>query len=523
MSTIRPGSPRYTPNLSAPPARSLASIASNARGTNSRPQEPGNASNSNLYEHKDEVVNKEILYWQRKLGINQTRIILRDAPNPATLTDPQEESPNPTTHTDPQEDSPLQPTSQTLQRTNHRPTNIPEPTPVKNPLPNPVTRFPTNLTCLTNTEQTSNIPQTAPIPNPSLTITTKKTPDIPQTTPTPNPSLTITTKFPFHPPQQTTTTGTTSPTDTPNHLIYTQHAPQPTVHHLKHPPHNNAPLTIPIIEELQTAREPIPNPLPNPVTKFPDSYPKLPAPKPKTNTFYKTHTQPCLGESSSPTQKHPNSLNPQQPTNDQYPQPSLTKFDLKERASRPGLGPARIEDLGLHREFIGLKNPVISTDMPSPPHINTLAITAQEAAVVKERILRETRKITHKPNQLGEAPPIVAQNSSQPASQAYYVELPPDDDDEKNELQLCKVPNKCESLLASGFATGVSLKRSYDNLEDKEEFLIKRRKQQQLQYQYTTSQNTTATMAEEAGLPMPLPRHEYTLLELSRHGSCRDS
>lgn len=44
----------------------------------------------------------------------------------------------------------------------------------------------------------------------------------------------------------------------------------------------------------------------------------------------------------------------------------LTHIDLEEGRVRPGLGPMCIDDLGLEKEDIGLKEPVILTDMLSP-------------------------------------------------------------------------------------------------------------------------------------------------------------
>lgn len=48
------------------------------------------------------------------------------------------------------------------------------------------------------------------------------------------------------------------------------------------------------------------------------------------------------------------------------PNVSFTRIDLKSGSNQPGLGPQHIEDLGLHKEDIGLKEKVILKDYPSP-------------------------------------------------------------------------------------------------------------------------------------------------------------
>lgn len=45
---------------------------------------------------------------------------------------------------------------------------------------------------------------------------------------------------------------------------------------------------------------------------------------------------------------------------------SITQTDLKEHRPRPGLGPKNVEDLGLIKEDVGLKSPIIVEDVLSP-------------------------------------------------------------------------------------------------------------------------------------------------------------
>lgn len=97
--------------------------------------------------------------------------------------------------------------------------------------------------------------------------------------------------------------------------------------------------------------------------------------------------------------------------------------DLELNMPKHGLGPAALEDLGLKHEDIGLKNPVVLLDYPSPPH-SFMSVNQIEQEVKK---CRNHCSMSHKNDRGYPLSKISKESSAENID--YLVEFPPDDSD----------------------------------------------------------------------------------------------
>ncbi|KAJ1382209.1 hypothetical protein SESBI_44458 [Sesbania bispinosa] len=122
--------------------------------------------------------------------------------------------------------------------------------------------------------------------------------------------------------------------------------------------------------------------------------------------------------------------------------PSPTTMDLKEGRPRPGLGPTELAQMQIAKEFIGLKNPVVILDYPSPNQGKYEGAKLSEVNIKKCKMAIKER-----------SPDL-----------GYFVEFPEDDSEEQNNpLQTKTNPLTMmaeeEKQLIVGWNNSLSLKR----------------------------------------------------------------
>lgn len=237
---------------------------------------------------------------------------------------------------------------------------------------------------------------------------------------------------------------------------------------------------------------------------------------------------------------------------------SLSVLDIECGMPRTGLGPEKIEDLGLQKEEIGLKQHVILTDCLSPPRSNSgpvevnisptsmerckeacLKLRLKGAHQVggecnKNKIIHEkckecewiqnrvrNREDTQKEKSLNNnslekekwetRATFNPQTAPVDIEVEYYVEYPPEESDKEGN----KLREEEELTLITNVQKSLSLKRARLTFEDEgskgEEVQADKKlktstQQMVLLREKPTQQLTTGNaMAEEAGLPMPHP------------------
>ncbi|KAJ1400226.1 Zinc finger, CCHC-type [Sesbania bispinosa] len=146
------------------------------------------------------------------------------------------------------------------------------------------------------------------------------------------------------------------------------------------------------------------------------------------------------GTSKRPLSIFPTNM-PSGPSLNSGPCPTL--IDLIQGQLRAGLGPENINQLQIHKEFIGLKEPVTILDYPSPPRDPNLEFPLSEEAIAKCKT-----RCQNKEGNLG-----------------YYVQFPDEDQSDKEEEIGGKptghtlIPNEEEKQLICGWNRALSLKR----------------------------------------------------------------
>ncbi|KAJ1381066.1 hypothetical protein SESBI_45508 [Sesbania bispinosa] len=188
--------------------------------------------------------------------------------------------------------------------------------------------------------------------------------------------------------------------------------------------------------------------------------------------------------------------------------PSPTLVDLPNNTLQPGLGPKDLKDLGVQPEFIGLKEPVIILDYPSPEihKYDGARLTSNEIALCKKKCIAEEPDLR------------------------YIVEFPPDEDEDvhlpKNkEVSDNSLNKEEEKRLIVGWNRALSLKRNFEQLSSKTDISsadfqkVKPRKVEDRVNSTIAPQHyaaiiseqralfiSTTTKAEEAGQTMPHPQ-----------------
>ncbi|KAJ1416270.1 Zinc finger, CCHC-type [Sesbania bispinosa] len=118
------------------------------------------------------------------------------------------------------------------------------------------------------------------------------------------------------------------------------------------------------------------------------------------------------------------------------------KPDLKQGKPRAGLGPRNLSQLHIEKEFIGIKDPVVILDYPSPTQETKVGALLSKENITKCKMACRVRE-----KDLG-----------------YYVEFPKEDSDNDKEQQttrdnLASLPNNEEKQLILGWNQALSLKR----------------------------------------------------------------
>ncbi|KAF7825904.1 reverse transcriptase [Senna tora] len=127
-------------------------------------------------------------------------------------------------------------------------------------------------------------------------------------------------------------------------------------------------------------------------------------------------------------------------------QAHLTRVCISDGKESVGLGPMCMDDLGLEREFIGLKQKVVIVDVNSPPSLRggknstymheSMALSSEEAHRCKQFILSTNREVI--PDKVGmgnKSREVKGQHLNTKGKTIsneipkYYVELPPEDEE----------------------------------------------------------------------------------------------
>lgn len=126
----------------------------------------------------------------------------------------------------------------------------------------------------------------------------------------------------------------------------------------------------------------------------------------------------------------------------------MAKIDLEIGKSQLGLGPENLELLGLHKEDVGMREPIIITDYSSPPDLNNryggANLTTEEVQRVRAACIRDSHQKWRKPKKRIE-------------TENYYVEFP-EEDEEGNTSATLQLDSGTEAALALNMGDGMSLK-----------------------------------------------------------------
>ncbi|KAJ1415409.1 Zinc finger, CCHC-type [Sesbania bispinosa] len=149
--------------------------------------------------------------------------------------------------------------------------------------------------------------------------------------------------------------------------------------------------------------------------------------------------------------------------------PELTLMDLKERRRRAGLGPDKLEDLDVHREFIGLKDPMVIVDYPSPEQ------GRHQGPILSEAEIRHCKAILTSNNHqnttnLDHAQPTQIKQLSKEGVE-YFVEFPSEDYEleDSNGRAVKSIPTAVENFLVQGLHATLSLKRTREDFSEEAE------------------------------------------------------
>lgn len=174
-----------------------------------------------------------------------------------------------------------------------------------------------------------------------------------------------------------------------------------------------------------------------------------------------------------------------------------TRVGLKWGLVRPGLGPQRLEQLGLEEEDIGLRQPMVLLDYPSPTH-SQCATLGQARRATKEVGQQETLGIKEKVEEMNkpliflegptlagdfkrtmqgifnsvaasnrgsygmvgnvEVQHVTKQGNAKDGGKNYYVDFSSDEEKEEKD-QFCSLPTVMETQLVLGMNHSLSLKR----------------------------------------------------------------
>lgn len=170
-----------------------------------------------------------------------------------------------------------------------------------------------------------------------------------------------------------------------------------------------------------------------------------------------------------------------------------------------GLGPERVEDLGLLKENVGLKQGVIILDYPSPQQGQTSGFGA---VLYDEEIERARRKCS---SELRERRPDKEQHISvvQSNNLEYFVQMAEEDEGENTNVGNEKALDGNNMIqLAAGFSRALSLKRRVITTEEGDNLIEETRSFKRVctnQAGRTSVDFSTTVLlkAEEAGHPMP--------------------
>ncbi|KAJ1402000.1 Zinc finger, CCHC-type [Sesbania bispinosa] len=213
-------------------------------------------------------------------------------------------------------------------------------------------------------------------------------------------------------------------------------------------------------------------------------------------------------------------------------EPNITLIDLQKGQKQAGLGPSNIEQLGIQKEFIGLKEPVIIVDYPSPE------IRRYEGITLSDNEIKQCKKACISDNSLQDFATtdtisIYKKGEDHDGHSRegidYFVELPEEDNGsgDQNKGNNSSIPEIIENHLIQGLNHALSLKRPRRKLTDTEadsepgaegDYLEhKRAKYLQWTNQFEEGNNTAGDqttlpklnlilMAGEAGQNMPHPQ-----------------
>ncbi|KAJ1415169.1 Zinc finger, CCHC-type [Sesbania bispinosa] len=283
--------------------------------------------------------------------------------------------------------------------------------------------------------------------------------------------------------------------------------------------------TIHVINELNATLTPFtvsePNlpgnglPQPNTLNLIPD-YVSGPTKDPCLQRVHLTHTPVPSKITPSLDQPPPNhNINP--PLN-----PTCISIDSTQ--PEPGLGPASLDLLDIQKEHIGLKEPQIIMDYPSPKHHNTssfgISLSPGTLFICRQRIAESISKFN-------QPTPPVYPNPQPPTNHQptlsnefvpnYWVEFPPNEPETVSPSKIESSPEKiCPRNLFSlsmGFqeklaitlspnqhSSGLKRPRIDDDLHDERHTKV------QLRNPNLLTLGESSQMAEEVGLIMPPPQ-----------------
>lgn len=151
--------------------------------------------------------------------------------------------------------------------------------------------------------------------------------------------------------------------------------------------------------------------------------------------------------------------------------PQPTRVDLEFNILRPGLGPERLDQLGLEEHDIGLKKPVVLLDYPSPPdRYMSLNLAQEEITKCREKGEEFFKHVLEKKKESDRIKRVIEEGGHgvENFGQEYWVDFPPEGLEASSELGR-KLQEEEEVSLVEGISKALILKRPRDLLSLNEE------------------------------------------------------
>ncbi|KAK2379390.1 hypothetical protein QL285_067199 [Trifolium repens] len=189
--------------------------------------------------------------------------------------------------------------------------------------------------------------------------------------------------------------------------------------------------------------------------------------------------------------------------------------DLEEGLPRPGLGPQDVELLGIEKEDIGLKLPVLILDYPSPKDLGVkyggANLSREDILKVRENILNSNHGLWDKIRKVSGVEGVINGIGLKKAEENnnYFVEYPPEE--ENIVSTVCTLGNEEVLTLSTNLHSKLNIKRFWKEIlptHDEEEEVNevdgnKRFKRGDDLVGSSGVSKHFLSMAEEAGLSMP--------------------